>query len=322
MMNLMDLEPYKMERTLKGYSLLIYGEPKSGKTYNSSKFEKSLILAFEIGYRACPGVMALPVNSWTEFKKVLRQLKDAQVKEKFYNICIDTVDLAFDACEKYICNVNGVDDIGKIPYGAGYGLLSKEFDEALQLITRLDYGLILISHSKETTFTNENGIEYNKIVPTIPTRGRLICERLCDIIAYSRIVDTNEGAKTKLYLRGTPRFVAGSRFKYITDVIDFTYERLVDAIGEAIDKQEQETNDSSLFIDRQNNEEIKELDFDNLMDEFNSITQTLMDISKSNGAKIIEKIEKIIGKGKKVNELDRSQVELLDLINYELKELI
>ena len=41
-------------------------------------------------------------------------------------------------------------------------------------------------------------------------------------------------------MRGTPRYEAGSRFKYTPDYIDFTYENLVNAIGEAIDKQAQE----------------------------------------------------------------------------------
>ena len=61
-----------------------------------------------------------------------------------------------------------------------------------------------------------------------------------DIIGYSRQIDTEAGLKTFLFMRGTPRFEAGSRFKYTPDRIEFTYQNLVDAIADAIDKQAEE----------------------------------------------------------------------------------
>ena len=96
-----------------------------GKTTTASKFPNSLLLAFEKGYNALAGVYAQPINSWSEFRKVLRQLKDESVKEKFSTIIIDTLDIAYDYCEKYICanaprskeqgGGFGVDSISDIP---------------------------------------------------------------------------------------------------------------------------------------------------------------------------------------------------------------
>lgn len=37
--------------------------------------------------------MAQPINSWSEFRKVLRQLKDENVKAKFSTIIIDTANV-------------------------------------------------------------------------------------------------------------------------------------------------------------------------------------------------------------------------------------
>lgn len=98
--------------------------PKSGKTTIATKFPKHLLIAFERGYNAIPGAMAQPVNSWAEFKKVLRQLKDPQVHEMYETIVIDTADIAYAYCEKYICaNTKradggfGVDSVADIPYG-------------------------------------------------------------------------------------------------------------------------------------------------------------------------------------------------------------
>ena len=84
--NLLDVQPHQVSRDMRGYSVFFYGEPKSGKTTTATKFPKHLLLAFEKGYNAIPGAMAQPLNSWGEFRKVLRQLKEDEVKEKFETV--------------------------------------------------------------------------------------------------------------------------------------------------------------------------------------------------------------------------------------------
>lgn len=281
--------------------------------------------------------MAQPVNSWGEFRKVLRQLKDPKVQERFSTIIVDTADIAYDYCEKYICanapradGGFGVDAIGDIPYGKGYKMAAKEFDDCLRSILQMNYGLVLISHSVDKTFKDQNGNEYNQIVPTLDNKPRNIVNRMADIIGYSRTVDLPEGGTaTKLFMRGTPRYVAGSRFKYTPDVIDFTYQNLVDAICDAIDKQSAEegsehftTKDANLYTAS------KELDFDELMMQFNSMIQDLSINSEEETFKtywqprISQCIEKYLGKGQKVSQCSREQTEALDLIVTELKDLI
>ena len=79
----------------------------------------------------------------------------------------------------------------------GYGLVGAEFDEGIRKILQMDYGLVLISHSTEKTFKNEKGEEYTQICPTLDKRGRLICERTCDIIGYSTPIQTEEVKEEK-----------------------------------------------------------------------------------------------------------------------------
>ena len=93
----------------------------------------------------------------------------------------------------------------------------------------------------------------NKIVPTLDKRATNIVSRMADIIGYSRAVQDEEGKNsTKLFIRGTARFMAGSRFKYTPDYIDFSYKNLVDAIAEAIDKQSHEDGAEYFTEQRQN----------------------------------------------------------------------
>jgi len=324
--SLLDLQPHIVSKDLRGYSILLYGAPKSGKTTTASHFPKSLILAFEMGYNALPGVMAKPMKSWREMKNTLRELADPQVKEMFYNVIIDTADLAYECVTKYICDQNGCMKVGDIPYGQGYGMIMKEFDETIREILKLGYGCILISHSAEKTFVDPEGKEYTKIIPTIEKRGRLVCERTCDIIGYSRVVETEDKKSvTKLFLRDNSRFMAGSRFKYTPDYIDFSYDALVNAIADAIDKEAAEYDNAFVTDKRSTNHMIEDtqLSFQDELDKFNILVSKLMAIdADSYGKEIPNIVNKYLGVGKKVMDCSSQQVDQVNLINIELETII
>lgn len=115
--NLLNIQPHKVSKDLSGYITYIYGAPKCGKTTLATQIPGSLLIAFEPGYNALPGVMAQDVTTWGQMKEVLRELKKPEVKETFKNIIIDTIDIASDKCKKYICNQNGIEDLGELGYG-------------------------------------------------------------------------------------------------------------------------------------------------------------------------------------------------------------
>lgn len=326
--SLLDIKPHKISRDLRGYSVMFYGEPKSGKTTISSKFPGALLLAFEKGYNAIAGVMAKPMNSWGDFKKVLVELKDPEVKEIFQTIVIDTADIAYALCEKYICSresdaKNTYEQISDLPFGKGYKLAQQEFDECLRKILQMDYGLILISHAVDKTFKDESGVEYNQIIPTLDNKARLVCERTCDIIGYSRQIQTEEGLKTKLFMRGTPRFVAGSRFRFTPDFIDFNYDSLVNAIADAIDKEATASGNDLVTNAPMSKAHLDEpqYNFEALMNEFQTLVGDIMAKTPSMAAKITTIVDKHLGRGKKVGDCTPEQAPQIDLILFDLKRL-
>lgn len=345
--DIFSVKPHQVSRDMRGYSVFLYGGWKTGKTTTAVKFPKHFLLAFEKGYSAIPGAMAQPINSWAEFRQVLRQLKDEKAKEAFETIIVDTADIAYDYCSKYICNNfvrpdggTGVDAVSDIPYGKGYGLVEREFDECLRQIVQLGYGLVVISHETDKTFKNESGSEYNKIIPTLDKRANNVLARMCDIIGYTRSVPdpANEGKeKVVMFMRGTSRFEAGSRFKYTPDYIDLSYNNLVNAIGDAIDKQMEEDGKEFFTNDRENAhiDTTSQLDFDSLMKEFNEIVANIpgstdLDLETEEGKvfrdywapRITEIATKYLGAGKKVSQCTRTQVEQLSLIVDDLKDLV
>lgn len=336
--DILKIKPHQVSRDLRGYSVFFYGEPKSGKTTTASKFPNSLLLAFEKGYNTLAGVMAQPINNWSEFKQVLRQLKTDEAKEAYSTIIVDTADIAYDYATKYICDNAkrndgsfGVDNIADIPFGKGYSLVAQEFDECLRSIVQMNYGLVLISHATDKTFKDENGSEYNKIVPTLDKRATNIVSRMTDIIGYSRAVTDDKGVESvKLFMRGTQRYMAGSRFKYTPDYIDFNYDNLVKAIADAIDKQAA-TEGEEFFTNESKNlyeDTTKELNFDDLMEEFQTIVSNLMsstdeeEFQKYWQPRLTETIEKYLGKGNKISNCNRTQVEAVSLIVSDLEELV
>ena len=283
------------------------------------------MVAFEKGYNAIAGVKAQPINKWSEFKQVLKQLRSEEVKQAFETIVVDTADIAYDLCEKFVCQREGVSNIGDVPYGAGYGMVEKEFDECMREIPLLGYGLVVISHAEDKTFTDEAGTEYNKIVPTLNKRARKVTLRMADIIGYSRGVEIEGAVKTLLFMRGTARFEAGSRFKYTPDRIELTYQNLVDAIADAIEKQESE--DGATVVDKKESiyKEQTNYSFEDLMTEAQEIITELMtvendEIKQQNTLKIVEIVERHLGKGKKLNQATNDQVDIVALIVSDLKD--
>lgn len=332
--DIFSIQPHQVSRDLRGYSVFFYGGWKTGKTTIASKFPNALLLAFEKGYNALAGVRPQPINSWAEFKKVLRQLKDERAKAMYETIVIDTADIAYDYCTKYICDNAirsdggyGVDSISDIPFGKGYGLVEKEFDTALRSIVQMDYGLVIISHETDKTFTDESGTQYNKIVPTLDKRANNICARMCDIVGYSRAIADNDGnLVTKLFMRGTPRYEAGSRFKYTPDFIDFSYDNLVNAIANAIDKQAKEDG-AQYFTDARKNayeDTTKDLDFDELMKGCNKLITNMIDNNSDEVFKefyqprIVQITDRYLGRGQKMSQCSREQAEALSLIYDDL----
>lgn len=124
-------------------------------------------------------------------------------------------------------------------------------------------------------------------------------------------------------MRGTPRFVAGSRFRYTPDVIDFTYENLTQAIADAIDKEEKVVGSDYVTNETMSKENLNEptYDFDALMTEFQELVGAIMNKNPSMASKITSIVDKHLGKGRKVGDCTAEQAPQIDLILFDLKRL-
>ena len=321
--DLLSLQPHKVSRDLSGYITFIYGPAKCGKTTFGSKMPGALLLAFERGYNALPGVVAQDITTWGEMKQTMRELKKPEVKERFKSIIVDTVDIAADLCQKYICSQLGIENIGDGGWATnGWAKYKKEFEDTFRTLAQLGYAVVFISHDKEKTISPQNAKEYQQIGSSMQSSALAIIENMSDIIGYAHPKMTENGARMVLTLRSEDNSVrCGCRFRYIESEIDFTYDALTKALNKAIDDEAWETNNQFVTSERQSAPILKEYDYDALMEEFKTLAGGLMERdSATNGPKITQIIDKYLGKGKKIAEATRDQAEFIYLIVNEIKE--
>ena len=323
--DIFSIKPSVISRDLKGKYVLIYGKEKSGKTTAAASFPKALLCAFERGYNGLGGVMAQDINSWSDFKAVLRQLERPEAKELYATIVIDTVSIAWDQCEQFICRQNGVQKIGDIPWGGGYSAAKKEFETSLRKITMMGYGVVLIAHNASRIEKNADGSEIEIIYPDLPKRAAEICNGIVDIIGYIGTEWEDNVAKRYLYTRETPTLFAGSRFKYMKAKIPFGYNELVAAISEAIEQSEKE--DGVTVVDSAAlTSTIEKLDFSEVRAKAEELWKKLVgsgDEAKPEvAAEILKKIEMTMGRRMKLSEFTEDQVELLQLVVDEMSDML
>ena len=322
--DILNIKPSVISRDLKGKYVLLYGKEKAGKTSAAASFPKSLLCAFERGYNGLGGVMAQDITSWSDFKAVLRQLEKPKAKELYSTIIIDTVTIAWDQCEQFICRQNGVQKINEIPWGGGYSACKKEFESALRKITMLGYGVVLIAHNTSRIEKTADGSEVEIISPDLPKRAAEICNGIVDIIGYIGVEWENGIAKRWLYTRETPTLFAGSRFKYMAPKIPFGYNELVKAISDAIEMAEQK--DGVKVVDSANlTPIIEQLDFNEVRGKAQQLWIKLVGSGESANPEmattILKKIEIIMGRRMKLSEFTEDQVDLLNLVVQEMEEL-
>lgn len=314
-LDLATLQPTVISRDLKGKYVCLYGEPGIGKTSLAASFPKNLILGFEHGTNALGGIFMVDVPTWADFKAYVKQLKKPEMREKFSTISVDTIGLAWDRCIEYICDKNGVDKISEIPYGGGYAEARKEFEKMIITITQLGYGLVIIAHADvhmEADPENENA-EVRVLGPAIPKKVVDIVNRLVDITAY---IGIDKNKERWLYLRSTPTITAKSRFRYTPDRIPMGYQSLVDAIGDAIEK---ESDNGAKIVDApvESAPKAEKVDLDELVNTIGGYVKAIHNTGSTEYKKIIAEY---LGKGKSVKDCDESQLDMLLLILDDLKD--
>ena len=323
--DIFNIEPSVISRDLKGKYIAIYGREKVGKTTFGAKLPRALFCNFEVGTNFLSGVRAQNVSKWSDFKLILRQLEQPKAHEIYDTVVIDTVSQAYTLCEEFICAQAGVQKLGDIPYGAGYASCKKEFESALRKITMLGYGICCICHSEIKKESGPNDTTVEVVSPAMPARAADVVNRLVDIIAYIDVSYDEKGNAIRNFItRRTPTVMAGSRLPYLDAVIPFSYDGLVEAIGKAIDRQQEM--DGAKVVDTAVTQVEDKLDYNALRSEAMALWMKLVgdgeNANEDMARRIQKRVEMIFGRQMKLSEITEDQVDLFNLVVMDMRDLV
>lgn len=325
---------------LEGKIILVYGSNNLGKTAQAVKFDKPFVIACEMGLNGIDGVPYAAVTRWSDFKTIIKQFTSpatmAKAKEMYSTIIVDEVYASSIYCQDYVCSTYG-DGALTMADGDGkhnlYQLYEKEYFRQINLLVSAGYTVVFIAHAQQDSQTKF-------ITPKGDKRCMNPIIDKCDYVVYlkSNGIDADGRViKSSAYLAQTNEFFARARIEYTpTFIKEFTAENLKKAIQEGIDKKRELENATvTTFVEQQKLNEIKELDFEELIKEFNNIVANIPGSSDTNGLteegkkfkmfwvpKITQITERHLGKGGRVSQCNENQVEAISLIVDDMKELI
>lgn len=319
--DLLALEPTVITRDLSNKYILLAAPYKFGKTTFMSNVPGALVLSFEPGLNARAGVYAQKITSWSDLKQVCRQLSKPEVMSKFKCVCFDTIEIAANLCQEFVCARAGVQAMSDVPYGKLYKEYELEFSKTIRGIAMLGYGCIFACHTEVKSIEVSPEVVVEQIRPKLDRRAFDIVNGLVDIIGIGVMEFDEKGEKRRvLYTSETPTIKAGNRFTYFPPVIEFSYQAVLDSLSEAIETEARVNN--ATVVDKVEQVQDK-LNYSDLMAESRSLWEALV----SNGGeematRILKRVEMIFGRSIRLSEIMEDQVELLHLVVLDMRELL
>lgn len=309
---------------LAGKSALIFGSNSTGKTAQAVRMPKPFVIATESGLNATSGVSYIRVNAWADLKKIVKQLTSKATKDKarelYDTIIIDELYAAALLCQEYIQTVIGKGaltlgdtiDGGKINLYQAY---EKEFFKTVNTLLSCDYTVIFIGHAQ----ANKDGKMY-------PKGDKRSVDPVRDFVDYVIYVESNgvdEDGKvipSSAYLAETDRYFARSRFDTTPTYLPvWSAEAFEEAVNIGIEGMEKKTGVKAVTYQEQKEQNTTETyDYDETMDALQEVGQRFASAGKME--ELTEIVEQTLGRGGKVSECSKSQIQAMVIILDDLRE--
>lgn len=286
MSRLKKIKPNVPQADLKDYVITLFGVPKTGKTtlahhlgiemYGTS--EKTLLIGFEDGYKALPGVMAESIKDWADFKDLASDLIEDKEENgdnsDFKVLIFDTIDemaemvgvveaprLSKLDSKRY----KSVDDVG---YGRGTAAVRKEAMPYIKKLHKAGYGIIMITHDKEKKVEPKVGQAYDVTTLSLSKTLSEGIENMSDFIVFINMEVEKVGGKEKvnryMYFRSDTTFRAGSRFENVPEKVEWGAKNFLNVFKNAVDETNKDYKGSAvtqtLPPTEQGDDELEEVD--------------------------------------------------------------
>ena len=245
---------------LEGKMLAFTGMNNVGKSYVAAHLfpGQTLWLATERGYNAQSGLRPYDIETWGDFRDAVNQLttrnkaKRVKVREMYKCVVVDVADRLPALVDAYTVakynernsdndNFVAANDVGDIPYGAGYASSRQELDKQITKLTLAGYCVVLIFH-EEIRKPLGGSKEDEYIVPknTMTKTGNVLKDTP-DFMIYVENQGVDEEGKpilSKGYTTQHKEFFARSRFTECPPEINpFTAENVKEMVRIACERE-------------------------------------------------------------------------------------
>ena len=310
-------------KSLEGKVLLVYGGNNVGKTKQATRMEKPFYLPFEAGLNAIPGIPYYPINRWSDFIKINKQLTDPatvdKAKELYKTIIFDSIEPAANYCQEYICQKYGEESIAS--GNSGFGLWKEYATEFWKQINKLlgaGYCVYFIAQAQE----DKDGF----ITPKADKRSLGPILDNTDVCVYVKANGVDKDGKiikSSAYLAETDKFFARSRFDYLptTYIEEFTAENLEKVIIQAIENQEKAEGIQSVdYAVQKNQQTAVRKSYDELRAEMQQLGEKMADNGYMDDLQRI--VTENLGSDKKASDLKKGQEQQIEAIIYDIESFL
>lgn len=192
------------------YKLFVYGSQKIGKTSFTAQFPNALHFFFEPSGTDYELFCVEPQN-WEQFVGYIELLEEKKVAGtlEFKTFIIDVVDLAYEACLKFVCGKQGLDYPPMNDFGQTWSAIKKEFREVMIRLARLG-GIVCVSHAKDKDIETRKGSKYTVTAPTASNGCVEVLSKWCDLTALYR---SSGDDSRELCITPSSEYEAGNRME-------------------------------------------------------------------------------------------------------------
>ena len=207
---------FTIEETTRPFKVIVFGDPKVGKTTLACKSKNAAMIDLENG---CPHIK-IPKKLVNTYDEAINAM-DGAAKSNFDTIIIDSLTYLEKLMFQKIAKEAGKKNIMDIPFYKGFETASSEFDVFLQKMHILNKtkNIICIAHAQTNRVSDPELGEYDEISPALHKKwcifagadfDGVFCMKSHLIINDERATPTN---KTFIYSQPVTGIKAGSRFK-------------------------------------------------------------------------------------------------------------
>ena len=308
---------------LEGKSFLIYGSNSLGKTAQAVRMSKPFVIATESGLNATVGVAYNRVNSWADFKKLVKQFTSKatvdKARELYDTIIIDELYASALLCQDYIQTVigGGALTLGDTVEGGKvnlYQAYEKEFFKMVNTLLSCNYTVVFIGHEQDKD---------GKMYPKGDKRSVDPVKDFVDYVIYLKSNGVDDDGKvipSSAYLAETNEFFARSRFDTTPTYLPvWSAEALEEAVNIGIEGKEKESGVKAVSYEEQKSQNTSvSYDYDEVMDKLQEVGQKFAAAGKMD--ELTEIVEETLGRGKKVSECTKKQLDAMVIILDNLQD--